>query len=577
MPVSRWNRAGLTGKTVHWLLDLSYAGRLVRLALEDLTVPSTEHGDLQYVGCLDAFNVPLTLDLFSGSASLLSVRVSGVLPVNVPRLVALGHDLGAARGELSQWIEGTDYETRRIVLRGKVRDPEYGAEDEPVNFALEDSLSDDQGFVPEIAAAATIATWGTAYYFTLADAERGLSYPVVFGYPGKCSLGNVAGSQGVWIWHGTVPDHRLVLAGHRVTAGFVYARADETTSLLRYQVKNKPDLLGRTVAMIDFRVTEPPAPDAYSQSDAVGMYYALGSPSIPASMQPADDVQSDVFVLWSDPINADGGGMAGADGQTVRGAGDVLEAVLNFSTMTLDRTRIGAAKSLLNRFKIDAVIEAGVKPWDWISGNLLPILPVSVVKGPDGVYFVVWRHDATEAEAVAHVDADANPAIEVAESVRYDTSKIVNSLSLKYALSMRSGSYTQTATLGADYDADAPGAGVSYHCALSQRRYRDADAPGSGVFVEEIESPVIYDEDTAYAVLAWRALAHAFAKRTIEILVPENEYAWLERGNVVTISVSWLYLARQVALVEEIEQGDDGLIGLRLLLIEDPTRDSRIV
>jgi hypothetical protein len=230
----------------------------------------------------------------------------------------------------------------------------------------------------------------------------------------------------------------------------------------------------------------------------------------------------------------------------------------------------------LNRFKIDAVIEAGVKPWDWIRANLLPILPVSVLKGPDGVYFVVWRHDATAADAIGHIDADGDAAIEVSETIKYDTSKIRNSFSLKYALSLRTGNYYGSATLGAKYNPDTPGAGVSYHCEASQRRYRDTDGtPNSGVYIEESESAVIYDDDTANAVLAWRALAHAFAKRTIELLVPEADWAWLERGNVVLVSVSWLYLTRQVALVEEIESGDDGLIGLRLLLIEDPPRDSR--
>ena len=578
MPITRWSRAQLVGKTVHWLLDLTYAGQIVRLSHEAVTVAS-DGGDLQYAGCLDTFNVPLALDLFSGAASLLTVRLAGVLPVNVPRLVALGHDLGAARGELSQWIEGTPYEDRRVVLRGKVRDPEYGAEDEPVNFSLEDSMYDDQGLVPEVAAAATIATCGSTEYFTLAAGERGLSYPFVFGYPGKCSLGDVAGSQGTWAEHDPFPvgagysGFRLVLAGHRVTAGFVYARAAEGSALERYQVKHKVDLLGREIAIIDWRVTEPPTPDAFSAVDGAGTYYALGSAAIPASMQPVADEQSDVFVTWRDPIDTeDGGGLRGADGHTVRGAGDVLEEVLNLSTMAIDRTRINAIKPLLNGYKIDAVIEAGVKPWYWVLANLLPILPISVVKGPAGVYVVVWKHDAIEADAVAHLDADANAAIELAESVKYDTSKIVNSLALKYALSIRSGTYSQTATLGADN---------SYHCALSQRRYRDtggsANAEGSGVFVEEIESAVLYDEATAYAVLAWRALAHAFAKRTLEMLVPENEYAWLERGNIVLVSASWLYLTRQVAIVEEIEQGDDGLLGLRLLLIEDPSRDSRVV
>ena len=598
MPATRWARSQLVGKRLHWLLDLVYAGRTIRVSHEDLNVTSSKLGDLQYSGCLEDFNVGLSLDLLSDSASLLSVKIAGVLPVNVPKLVAEGHDLGAATGILSQWVEGTPYEDRRIVLRGRVRDPEYAAEDEPVNFALEDNLYDDQGLIPDVTAAVTFATWGgveddygNTGYLSLADGEKGLSYPVVFGNPGKVttalsSNGLLSGSQGVWALHKAIDPgsphnlrgFTLIIAGHRVTAGFVYLATPDFPGGERFLVKHKVDGLGREVAYIDNKVTTPPTADSYANSDAVGNYYGLGHNSLDASFQPNDGEQKDVFVAWRDPIDDTGGGMKGPDGKTVRGAGDVLEAVLNFSTMAIDRARIAAVKGLLNRFKIDGVIEQGVKPWDWIRANLLPILPVSVLKGPDGVYFAVWRYEATAADAVAHIDADANPEIEVSETVKYDTSKIVNSFSLKYALSLRTGNYIGAATLGAKYDADAPGAGVSYHCEASQRRYKDTDpsaGPNSGVFVEELESAVIYDDDTANAVLAWRALAFAFAKRTIELLVPEDQWAWLERGNIVLVSVPWLYLDRQVALVDQIEAGGDGMIGVRLLLLEDPPRDSR--
>lgn len=596
MPVNRWSKAQLSGKTVRWLLDLTFAGRVVRLSQADLTVAS-DGGDLAYVGCLEAFNVGLALDLFTDAASLLSIKVAGVLPINVPRLVAQGHDLGSATGVLSQWIEGTAYEDRRIVLRGRVRDPEYGAEDEPVNFALEDNFYDDQGVIPDPSAAVTMDTWGgddpitsSPYYFTLGDAEKGLAYPVVFGNPGRVSAALnsaqwITGSQGVWFWHDAIDPgapHNLeglglIVAGHRVTAGFVYMNTPDYTAGYRFLVKHQADGLGREVAYIDYRVTDPPTPDSYSSVDAVGTYYGLGHNSLDASFQPNNGEEKPVYVGWFDPINATGGGMQGPDGATVRGAGDVLEAVLAFSTSAIDRPRIAAVKALLNRFKIDAVIEAGVKPWDWIRSNLLPILPVSVLKGPDGVYFVVWRHDARELDAVAHIDAGASPEIEVSESIKYDTSKIVNSFSFKYGLSIRTGNFVGLATLGAKYDSATPGAGVSFHCEQSQRRYRvPGEAPASGVYLEESESIVVYDDATANAVLAWRALAFAFAKRTLELLVPEEDWAWLERGNVVLVSVPWLYLDRQVALVQEIESGDDGMIGLRLLFVEDPARDARI-
>lgn len=601
MPVTRWSRGDLVGARVRWLLDLTFAGRVLRLTHDSVSVAS-DAGDLAYVGCLEPFNVGATLDLFSTAATLASVRISGVLPVNVPLLVGQGHDLGAATGELSQWIEGTAYEDRRVVFRGRVRDPEYGADGEPVNFALEDTVFEDQGLVPEVAAAVSIDTWGDndpstglPYYFSLADTEKGLPYPFVVGSPGRISnaqvalggfagRGSIAGSQGVWFWHqrvaagaGNYDALGLIVAGHRVTANFVYLQTPTfNTALTRFLVKHRLDLLGAEVAYIDYRVTDPPTPDAYGSADAVGSYYGLGSAAIDSSFQPDASEEKPVFVSWYDPINPDAGGLEGPGGVTVRGAGDVLEALLQRSTMTIDRARIAAVKPALNRFKIDAVIEQGTKPWDWIRANLLPILPVSLAKGPDGVYLIVWRHDAKASDAIGHIDADADARIEVAPSIKSDTSKIRNAFALKYALALRTGNYVGLATLGATYDAAKAGAGVSLHCALSQRRYRVPGGPASsGVYLEEIQTLAVYDDDTAQAILAWRALAFAFARRTVDLLVPEDAWGWLERGNVVLVSVSWLYLSRVVVLVEDIEPGTDGMLGLRLLILEDPPRDAR--
>ena len=56
---------------------------------------------------------------------------------------------------------------------------------------------------------------------------------------------------------------------------------------------------------------------------------------------------------------------------------------------------------------------------------------------------------------------------------------------------------------------------------LSASRYKNVLSP-DGIFEETIESAVVYDEATAHAVLAWKLMADAFAKRTVEALLPEH-------------------------------------------------------
>ena len=50
-----------------------------------------------------------------------------------------------------------------------------------------------------------------------------------------------------------------------------------------------------------------------------------------------------------------------------------------------------AAAELLQGYLVDCYIDDPVGVWEWVQGNLLPILPISIRYGPAGLYPVVWR------------------------------------------------------------------------------------------------------------------------------------------------------------------------------------------
>ena len=108
---------------------------------------------------------------------------------------------------------------------------------------------------------------------------------------------------------------------------------------------------------------------------------------------------------------------------------------------------------------------------------------------------------------------------------------------------------------------------ASYACTISQARY--------GVRHETIQSLCIYDEATAYAVLDWMAAAYCFPQMRLEMVVPEAEWDWLSLADVVLFSDARLHMSERLGWVSAIEHGDDGMLGLEILFIEQLARDAR--
>lgn len=681
MSVDRWSRAQIVGKQVHWLLDIEYAGRSWRFSQGEWDVTDAATGTVLHYsdGIVGNLTYEQEVDLFEQSISVASVALDVQWGVDVAALVADGHDLAAATGELSKWIEGTDYADRRVILVGRVSDPEYGGPGISVTFSLEEGVFDDTGSIPEDSAEVNELTIPSTS--DLSSRFYGLAYPVIIGRPGylggpATASGRVTGSQSVWRQNVT-NWHQVVIAGHHVQADYVLVNHDDYTGGYIFKVTNSYDNLGQEIAVIaggTTAATSGTVTDA--RTGASVTWYDSLDHATPAANGFGGTGAKDysLFVAWYDPVTQTNGG-AERGGKLVRDAGDVLEYVLGFSSLRLDRNKINALKPLIANFKIDCTIDQWCSPWAWLESELLPLLPVSVACGGGGAHFIYWNYAATEADAVATIDGDRDPSIEFAERIKYDASQVKNHFTMRYAKSIRTDSFTKVARLGREirnenyaratihngtsaFDILATsnggaGAGIvftlsnaathpptitesgktvtvnmddaittmgdiitainnnstlvrarllngtggavwaaaelpvartlilaglayeglaSLHCDVSQRRMQGRTNP-TGVYEDEIKSVVVYDEATANSVLAWRALAYALPHRTLECLVPAHEWDWLERGNVVLVTSAALSLSSQVAIVQAVEHGGDGMLGLRLRFIEDPARD----
>jgi hypothetical protein len=580
----------LPGRRVYWLLTVEVGGVLMRMADDEVDVVTDAGEVYHYSAGLDGIETTEGIDLFGDSVGQLSVPLEFIPPpgVSIAEMIARGEDLSAGRGELARWVEGTTYEARRVVLVGGLTDPEYGDDGEAVSTSLEERLAYDETLTSPPIASTTSATWN--HTADLADEWLDVPYPIVIGRPGyQGGTAYVTGSPAVWADHrddgstlfgGRAVGNVVVLAGHHVSAQYVYLNHDEyTTADKRFKVFNGWDQAGQPIAFVGWYLTTT-SPDAFEYSSSYaytwfidpdpdttsgGPTVSLGSLYVDLEVTFTASDQRPLFVVWKDEasVNGGGGGLV-RDGVTIRAAGDVLAYLLGLTTLSVDWGRLAAAIPLLSAYQLDGCITERVSVWSLIQDEILPLLPVSIVSGPLGIYPVVWRFDATASDAVLTLDADTDASIARVGRVAYDSQDRANRLSLEYQLSYRTGSYQTTLTYGSEADA-AVDASVTAHplCTWSQGR--------TGRVVEKRASSAwVYDDSTAYAILEWWAAAYAIPTRTVTYQVPEVEYIHVERGMVATLTDASIYCDGAVCLVREVTTDGTGYLTLTLLLLDSP-------
>lgn len=647
LPLKRFDRAMLLGNRVHFLLDLTWAGRTWHLSRSDVLVKSGVLGeDLHYEGALiDEIEWEESIELFSDSADSLSFPFSAILSgVNVAELVQAGYSLLQAEAELSMWVEGTTHEDRRVLIRGRLADPEYGWEGEPVTASVQSEFFEDRALIPSSDQVITTSTWSDGADGTsAADDAVDVYYPIVFGQTPGSGVSATSMSIAYLVRSNeTYPGaEKLLVAGHACDAGTVTIFSDTDSATASVSVDT--DDLGRLCSTIDLTGTTLSFSDddtftvVWAGARSTGTISVLGSPvgvgqtitiggrvltatnvartsglnDFNGALATAAEIATDIADAIQDAGNqfrdlvsasesgslvtlyareygtggdaitlaetsanttvsgatmsggvAGSGGLQRREGGTLTGAGDLLEYLLRRSTVPCDWGRVIAAKPFLNRFSLAGIIAEPVSPFDFITSNLSPILPMSIVNGPYGLYPVPWRYDAALRDVVERIDADIDPSIELDGPVAYDGSikDVVNDFSLSYALRQRTGEMQAVAHLSADRDEDDPLAAENVYCRQSQLMY--------GKRSTTMESTVIYDPATAQLVLGFLARAKCFPTRTLTYTAGYDR-AWLERGDVVSITDSNLALQDQIALVEAITFHEDATISIRLRLVDD--------
>lgn len=441
-----WTRTELSGRALVVLVDLTFAGRVYRVATMPVQV-ATATDVLHYDATVDDHVWSRSLDLFSLQPEPESIVVSCVIPANVAALVAAGHSLEGSAVQVAQVRveKGADgaavdaWESRRVCLSGRVVDAEYGVANDDgrtyIRFAAERNAYESTTQIPTTEQRVTDETWKTSGHIAGSDVD--VYYPIPIGYPGRddsTADGWITGSIGAWI------DKRsgfqvLALAIGKVEATTVKLNTDNDTqgvtvnvrytytrdNLLGYESRDK---LGTLIAVVHYRV------DGYDTSLA-------------STYRPPVDASEQVFVGWP----AGSGGILWRD-KVLRDAGDVAEWAMEQAGIPVDFGRFQSARAQLAWLKVDTVIDDACNSVEWLTSAVLPLLPVSLVMNENGVAPWVWNPRATRADAVCHLDCDTDPTLDPADTVKCDASNVANEFELTYSYSQRAEQYTHAARLG---------------------------------------------------------------------------------------------------------------------------------
>lgn len=408
--------ADLRSGRAHWLLELEVNGAWRRYASAGLEVTSYDGTTYRYREGVDPLNVALSSAGSVDAAQGITLYAED----QWDELARLGVVMSRSRAVLRHWVEGTALEDALVIIRGRVYGWTYEERHQPVRFSIRRSVRELSRTFPSPGMVVDSTTWPVRAGYTF-DAEIvGMYYPIVIGNPGLVSAGvTVAATEALLVeLHGTLTDHRMLVAGHRVatTTVDIYDYTDDgAPASASRTVNHTEDRTGRTIAYVNM-----------------------------AGSGLTIDKSRTYYCGWRTPA------LAGAQG-TIRGAGDVIVWMYEtWSDVQIDRARMAAVLEFLNRYKVDVRIN---EPTDvsWVSSVLLPHLPVEPVEGEEGVWFrrLVWRQKSSD--VVGRLDADLGQAERVSPVVVVDDN-VINEVTVEYRNDRYLGGYRSRIIVGGDTD-----------------------------------------------------------------------------------------------------------------------------
>jgi hypothetical protein len=504
-----------------WLLELTIAGRVYRIASEAVTVVDARGDTYAYTSGLDDLSVSTT------DEPVASIAVSIDIGEDWALLVARGVPLVRCRCVLRRYWSGQVFESAAVVLVGLSESPQYGASDEPLTLTIIRDPNEQSGMALDALAVVDNTTWPDGHLYAgygYASSAEGQAYPLVIGYPGYIE--------------------RPPYAVAAVPALLVQYQNPPTT-LTTFVVADRP-IQAAQVRFLNASMGRGESRDVISVTDGLGRTVSGCDLNTPAPSSLPGAAETDEF--WCGFFFGKGG-IYGPDGvSALRGAGDVVEYLLRErSSIPVDYGRMSAVKERLNRYKVDTHIQAQISTWDWLTTQLFPLLPVVVCEGADGMYLRVVRWDATVSDATRYLSVERGD-IEREGRVFTFREPIRNQIEIRYRGAQNGQTWYARRIVSAEakvitsvYETQDDRVRGSYACRVSQAAH--------GVRPYTVDCAWTWDHATADLIAQDLASRYATPKRAV-VYSGGWELEAIEPWDVVAISDAELHLDSAPALVQ---------------------------
>jgi hypothetical protein len=544
-----------------WLLDMDVGGRVERFATRAVEVFTAAGERFVYRAGLgelrtsisdassSTFSVAVEIDAEPEGSSWAQLSAEGLEPDRRP-------------GTLYRWTPGDELERARVILRGFWFGVQFDKEGEGLTATLARVPLASTRTIPEGPAKVSGRTWpvrdgvftpGTV--FEPDDRVVGAYYPRIYGYPGRPTSGATPGLLAEFRLAN--PDRQTsvcIIAEGEVDADtvrlFDYDRDEERPVFFDRPVKTTTDKLGRLVSYVD----------------------ALGLSFNTFHLAPGKSY----YVTWRNVAGFGGGRLLPDRSGPIRGWADVVRDLLDETDLEVDWPNFNAEAETLNRWRLDGMINDPADPWDVISRELVPLVPVRLIEGANGLYFRVMRWTAGPELATHRIDVKRSGVERLTLEAR-PIESVRNRFVLDYAPDRQTNKYQKRMVLtGRIPDNGDDGFRASFRCLQSRKRFELPGRRRSGVFSETLQTDWIENDDVAERMLRSYAARFALPPRPASYRLPLQWEQEIDVGDVVTVNDPEVFLDERVALVDDLTLGAGELVA-DVLLLEDPARLDRLV
>jgi len=412
------------------------------------------------------------------------------------------------------------YEERVILYRGQIQEPTFGDPNEiegivaisieAIPYDSDRLLLDSNKYIDD------------RFHHRDLDTSDGKPYPILIGDGGgqifvtAGSTKSIFGAPAYCVHrYDSHDDCRMMLSDGIITASSATIQDDNFKSASK-TVLTDTDGRGNFYSYIELKTSDNVAMPNYSGSG---------------------DSRSWWFYVTG------GGGIENPYGEGyLSKAGDLCRWALSRSGQNVDDDSWAGLSPFLNQYNFSGYInDDGVSAFEWLQGNILPFLPISIRMGPKGlrpVLLELWALGEVASRANIEI-GDNKPFIQVgAIETQKTTADIVNRYTLKWAKrGYDQGFSSQIRVTNIEtetYDI------LSDYSITSINRF--------GTKPQTEEASYIYDRTTAQKVAIDKVRANAFPTYLIN-LESSLEMGWLEVGDIVTAQADYLYLVSQKMII----------------------------